>query len=467
MVLSASGGAAQPASYLKPGRRVHLIGVGGVSMCALAEVLAARGLAVTGSDLQESAATKRLRTRGVPVFIGHAAGHVRGAESIIRTAAARDDNVEVAEARRLGLPVFARAQIWGFLMRGCHTALCIAGTHGKTTATSMATHVALEGGLDPTVMIGGTLPLLGAGHRVGAGDAIILEACEYCDSFLHFSPTLAVVLNVEADHLDYFTNLDAIVDSFRRFVLRVPPETGLVLLCADDPGAMRLAEDLPRRVRTFGVSPSADVRATDLHWAQGCAAFTVTVGGAVYASVALQVPGAHNVTNALAAAAAAHCLGLPGEAVTRGLGAFRGAARRFQTKGMFRGARVVDDYAHHPTEIAATLAAARAMGFARILCAFQPHTYTRTAALFDDFVSALRGADLIFLSEIYAAREQNVMGLSAATLASALPGARFFPALADIAPALAAEARPGDLILTMGAGDIWRVGEDLLARSDA
>ncbi|MDR0671458.1 MAG: Mur ligase domain-containing protein, partial [Oscillospiraceae bacterium] len=237
MILSVSEGAAQPAAYLKPGRRVHLVGVGGVSMCALAEVLAARGLFVTGSDLQENAATQRLRARGVSVSIGHAAAHVRGAACVIRTAAARDDNVEVAEARRLGLPVFARAQIWGVLMRSCDTALCIAGTHGKTTATSMVTHVALEGGLDPTVMIGGMLPLIGAGHRVGAGGTISLEACEYCDSFLHFSPTLAVVLNIEADHLDYFEDLDAIVGSFRRFALRVPPETGLVLLCADDPGA--------------------------------------------------------------------------------------------------------------------------------------------------------------------------------------------------------------------------------------
>lgn len=448
--------------YLQPGRRVHLIGVGGVSMCALAEVLWERGVLVSGSDLRQSPALEKLIAKGMPVTVGHEAGAVRGADCLIRTAAAHDDNVEVAEARRLGLPVFERSQAWGVLMRDHKQALCIAGTHGKTTATSMAAHVALEAGLNPTVMIGGALPLIGAGHRVGDGSLIILEACEYCDSFLNFFPTMAVILNIDKDHLDYFNNLDDIVASFRKFALSVPAENGFVLLCADDPAAMRVADGLPRRVRTFGTVPGADVRAVELCYDKGYASFSVMAEGHPYARVALRVPGAHNVIDALGAAAAAYYLGVPGEAAARGLTSFQGAARRFERKGEYAGALIVDDYAHHPTEIAATLKAAKALGFNRVICVFQPHTYTRTAALFDDFVASLREADMVLMSEIYAAREQNTGGLSAKTLAEAVPGARFFPSQDEIVQVLREEAKQGDLVITMGAGDIVRVGERLL-----
>ncbi len=433
-------------------------------MCALGEVLAARGLIITGSDMQTGDAIRHLLTVGIAVSIGHEAAQVHGADCVIRTAAAHDDNVEVQEARRLGIPVFERAQAWGFIMKDHAQALCIAGTHGKTTATSMATHVTIEAGLDPTVMIGGILPLIEAGHRVGSGQLIVMEACEYCNSFLNFSPTVAVILNIEADHLDCFKDLDDIEASFTRFAMLVPEDNGYVLLCADDPGAMKLRE-LPRRILTFGQSEGADVRPEGLTYEKGHARFTVTVKGEPYAEVALRVPGSHNVANALGVAAAAWCLGVPGASVSAGLNAFRGAARRFEVKGEYNGALVVDDYAHHPTEIAATLTAARSMGFDRILLAFQPHTFTRTAALFDDFVSALRGADVLLVSEIYAARETNATGMTSETLARALPGARYCPDLESVAETLAREARPGDIILTMGAGDIWKAGTRLLTRN--
>ncbi len=431
-------------------------------MCALAEVLATRGLTITGSDMQQGDTVSHLLSVGIAVSIGHEATHVIGADCVIRTAAAHDDNVEVAEARRLGIPVFERAQAWGYIMRDHANALCLAGTHGKTTATSMAAHITIEAGLDPTVMIGGTLPLIGAGHRVGAGPLIVMEACEYCNSFLNFSPTVAVILNIEEDHLDCFKDLDEIVDSFTQFALKVPEDSGHVLLCVDDEGAMRL-KCLPRNILTFGLSPEADVRPDGLRFEQGYGRFTVAVQGRPYAEVKLSVPGRHNVINALGAAAAAWCLRINGEAVTRGLSAFSGAKRRFERVGYCSGALIVDDYAHHPTEIAATLKTARTMGFDRIICVFQPHTFTRTAALFDDFVLALREADLVLFSEIYAAREQNTTGLSAASLAEALPGALFFPDMDDIVAHLRTIAREGDLILTMGAGNIGSVGRKLVS----
>ena len=451
---------------LKPGSHIHLIGIGGVSMSALAEVLFSRGLAVTGSDMSPSETVSRLRSLGLKVVVGHDPALTHGVDCVIRTAAAREDNPEVAEAKRLGLPLFERAQAWGYIMRGYSRALCVAGTHGKTTATSMSTHILLEGGADPTVMIGGFLPLIGAGHRVGAGDLIVMEACEYSHSFLNFSPTVAMILNIEADHLDCYKDLDDIVSSFTRFALLTPEKAGQILLCADDPGAMRLSS-LPREILTFGVSDGADVFPEGLNMENGFGRFTVSVRGEPYADIKLRVPGTHNVVNALGAAAAAWRLDMPGQAVSRGLKSFRGAARRFEWVGQHKRATVIDDYAHHPTEITATFKAARAMGFSRILCAFQPHTYSRTAALFDDFVEALRLADRVYLARVYAARERNTTNLSERALAEKLANATFFDNMDDIATALSRDARPGDLILTMGAGDIWKVGQQLIQRAQA
>ena len=452
-------------TLLAPGRRVHLIGIGGVSMCALAEVLSERGMAVTGSDMAESAATRHLRELGIPVHIGHLPDNVGDAELCIRTAAVHDDNPEVAALRARGIPLFARAQAWGAIMRDCRAAVCFSGTHGKTTSTSMMTHAAMAADLDPTVMIGGTLPLLGAGHRVGGGGLMVMEACEYCNSFLQFFPTIAVILNVEADHLDFFRDLDDVVASFRQFALRTPADEGTVIYNLDDAGACRVAGDMPRRLCSFGLHESADVRATNLTEARGLYAFDVSVFGESYAHIALRVPGRHNVCNALAVCACSALLGIPGETTAAGLADFTGAARRFERKGEYRGAQVVDDYAHHPTEIAATLKTALSMGYERVICAFQPHTYSRTAALFEDLAEALKLADRAFVCEIYAAREQNTTGLSARTLAEAVPGSVFCPTLEEMAERLAAEARPGDLILTMGAGNIYTVGQRLLERA--
>jgi len=450
-------------TYLRPGCHAHLVGIGGVSMSPLAEVLRDAGMHITGSDMQESAAVARLRSIGIPVAVGHDARNIQGAACVIRTAAARDDNPEIAAARAAGIPVFERAQAWGAIMRQYRHALCVAGTHGKTTTSSMCAHILMAAQADPTVMIGGTLPLLGAGHRVGQGDTIVLESCEYCDSFLSFSPTIAVILNVDADHLDYFSDLDAVKRSFRSFAGLVPND-GLVIANCDDANTMDALAGLDRPILTFGVE-QGDVKVSGLSWSRGLGEFDVVVQGDIYAHVALQVPGMHNVKNALAAAAAAYVLHLPGEAVTRGLSSFIGAGRRFEHKGSFHGAEIYDDYAHHPSELEALLTTVRQLGYQRVICAFQPHTYTRTRELFDEFVRVLPLADRVLLAEIYAAREQNTVGISSRDLIPLLPNASYHATLEEITQELAQIARPGDLILTVGAGNIYTAGEALLRKN--
>ena len=446
--------------YIRPGAQAHLVGIGGVSMEPLAEVLHRAGVVVTGSDLHESAGVARLRALGIPVTIGHLPASVAGAGCVVRTAAVHDDNPEIAAARAAGIPVFERAQAWGAIMRRYPNALCVAGTHGKTTTTSMCTHIFLAAGRDPSVMIGGTLPALGAGHRVGGGDTIILESCEYCNSFLSFFPTVAVILNVDADHLDFFKDLEDIKSSFRRFAERVP-ETGFVVADRDDKNTMDALAGLERNMITFGLE-EGDVHAAGLTWERGFASFDIVARGSTFARAELSVPGVHNVRNALAAAAAAICLGVPAQAVEEGLRAFHGAGRRFERKGEYHGAVVYDDYAHHPHELQALLTTAKGLGYERVICAFQPHTYSRTHELFDDFVQVLREPDLVILAEIFAAREQNTLGISSADLAREIPGAVYCPTLEDVTARLRELARPGDLILTVGAGDIYLAGEALV-----
>ena len=447
-------------SFIAPGRRAHLPGIGGVSMAPLAEVLHGAGMVITGSDMRESAVVEHLRSLGISVHIGHRAENLGQAELVIRTAAVHDDNPEIAAAHAAGVPVFERAQAWGAIMRGYKHALCISGTHGKTTTTSMCTHIIMAAGLDPTVMIGGTLPLLGAGHRVGKGDTIILESCEYCNSFLSFFPTVAVILNIEADHLDFFKDLEDVEKSFRAFADLVP-EGGRIIANRDDENTMRTLAGEERPVTTFGLA-EGDIHAADLTWNKGLPTFDVVCRDQVYAHVSLSVPGLHNVKNALAAAASAMALGVPGEAVERGLAQFRGAGRRFEHKGTYHGAQVYDDYAHHPGELKALLDTARTLGYARVICAFQPHTYSRTAALFDDFADVLKKPDVTLLAEIFAARETNDIGISSKDLADQIPGAKYCATLPEVTDALRALARPGDLILTVGAGDIYTAGEALV-----
>ena len=450
--------------YMVPGKRAHLIGIGGVSMSPLAEVLHRAGIAVHGSDMRESEAVEHLRSLGIEVCIGHYGKNIDGCDYIIRTAAVHDSNPEIVAAHEQGIPVFERAQAWGAIMQHYQNAVCIAGTHGKTTTTSMMTHITMAAALDPTIMVGGTLPLLGSGYRVGHGSTIVLESCEYCNSFLSFFPTVAVILNVEADHLDFFKNLADVEHSFRRFAELVP-DRGSVIVNADDAGAMTSVAGIAHPVVTFSLnSDKADFRAGDLQYRNGRPEFDILRRGEQYCHVALRVPGTHNVLNALAAAAAADALGIDGEAVSRGLGSFTGAGRRFEHKGNYNGAEVYDDYAHHPGELHALLTTAKTLGYRRILCAFQPHTYSRTKALFREFVEELKIPDVTILMEIFAARETDTLGISSKDLADAIPGAVYCRTLDEVTDTLRGIAREGDLILTVGAGDIYLAGEKLLVK---
>ena len=444
------------AKYIVPGSHVHLVGIGGVSMRPLGLVLKGMGMHVTGSDMNSSAGTEELENQGIHVHIGHRGENIEGADCIIRTAAAHNDNPEIAAARAAGIPVFERAQAWGEIMKSYKNAVCISGTHGKTSTTSMMTHILMEADLDPTVMIGGYLPLLNATHRVGSGDTIIMESCEYCDSFLNFFPTLAVVLNVEADHLDYFKDLADVQKSFHKFAELA---TSGVVANGDDEHTVQAMEGID--YVSFGLGEGNRIHPANMSadWRH----FDVICDGEFYCHLDMGVLGRHNALNGLAAAAAAWMMGVPGEAVARGLKSFHGAGRRMEFKGNWNGAVVYDDYAHHPDELAATIDSVRtSFPGQRLVLAFQPHTYSRTASLFDDFVRELKKADVLVLAEIYAARERNTIGISSAHLAEQIEGATFCETLPDVTAFLQKEAREGDVVITMGAGDIFRAGEALL-----
>ena len=408
--------------YIENKERIHLIGIGGVSMNSLGELLLSRGVPVSGSDRLRTDVTARLEALGAKITYEHKPENVEGASLIVRTAAVHDDNPEIVRAHELGIPVMERAEAWGHLMRDYDNVVCLAGTHGKTTSTSMMTLMTMEAQMDPTVMVGSNLPAIGGTLRIGGKGCFVAESCEYCNSFLRFAPTVAVILNVEEDHLDFFKDINDIIHSFHEFA-ELTPMNGLVVVNGDDPHAMRSVAGINRKVRTFGTSATSDVYPTDVRDENGYYRFTVMVEGKKYAKVALSVPGRHNMLN---------------------------------------GATVVDDYAHHPSEMKATLNTAKEMHFDRILCAFQPHTYTRTKALFHEFVEALGMCDQAVLAPIYAAREKNTIGIYSSDIAREVPGAVSFDSFDEIADYLRKEAGPNDLVLTMGAGNINEVGPMLI-----
>ena len=448
-------------NYMSPGRKGYLIGIGGVSMSSLAEVLLGMGINVCGSDSNRSGNVRSLEAKGIHIEIGHRAENIpEDIDFVVRTAAVRDENPEIRRAKELNIPVFERTEAWGAISRDYSNAVCISGTHGKTTTTSMCTHILMAADRDPTVMIGGTLPLLNAGHRVGHGNVIVMEACEYYNSFLSFHPTVAVILNIEADHLDFFKDLYDVEKSFRAFASRVPDD-GFVVANYDDLNTMQTLMDLKRKIITFGLDPRADVHAENIEYHGANSHFVICYKGKRFTDVTLNVPGEHNVKNALAATAAAICLGIRPNAVKYGLAGFNGAGRRFEFKGKFNGADVYDDYAHHPGELKCLLDTVETLNYKRTVLVFQPHTYSRTAALFQDFVNQLKRPDVVLLAEIFAAREQNTIGISSASLAEQIEGATFYPTFDELEKALREIAEPGDIILTVGAGDVYKVGEHL------
>ena len=454
---------AEFSNYMSPGRKGYLIGIGGVSMSSLAEVLLGMGLIVCGSDFNRSKNVIALEAKGIHVEIGHRAENIPAdADFVVRTAAVRDDNPEIKQAHAMNIPVFERTEAWGAISRDYGNAVCISGTHGKTTTTSMCTHILMAADKDPTVMIGGTLPLLNAGHRVGHGNVIVMEACEYYNSFLSFHPTVAVILNIEADHLDFFKDLYDVENSFRQFAERVPQD-GYIVANYDDLNTMQTVMDVDRKKITFGLDPRADVHAANIEYIGANSHFDIIYKKRRFTDVTLHVPGEHNVKNALAATAAAICLGIRPTAVKYGLAGFNGAGRRFEFKGKYNGADVYGDYAHHPGELKCLLDTVEKLNYRRTVLVFQPHTYSRTAALFQDFVKQLKRPDVVFLAEIFAAREQNTIGISSSALADEIEGACFFPTFEELEAELRRTAEPGDIILTVGAGDVYKIGEHLAA----
>ena len=447
--------------------RVYFMGIGGVSMSGLAEILKKEGFTVSGSDARESAFTEQLSAKGITVYIGQRRENLSSpVDYVVYTAAIHPDNPEFLEAKRLGIPMLSRAELLGQLMRCYRESIAVSGTHGKTTTTSMLSHILLSAEKDPTISLGGNLDAIGGNIRVGGNETFLLEACEYTNSFLSFFPTLEIILNIEADHLDFFRDLEDIRHSFRRFVEKMP-ENGALVIDNRIRDYREIVGDFKGRVATVG-SETADYHPADLCFdAHGNAAFTPVEYGKALPRIQLAVPGEHNVYNALAALAACRLLGIAPEQIRDGLEAYRGTERRFERKGEYRGAVIVDDYAHHPQEIAATLKAAKKYPHKKIWCVFQPHTYTRTKALLPEFGTALEGADCVLLADIYAARETDTLGVSSADVAAAInadqPGkARYFGSFAEIEDCLRRELAAGDLVLTMGAGDIYRVGEELL-----
>ena len=441
---------------LHSGKPIHLVGIGGISMRALAEMLVHLGAKVQGSDRVESAATKHLRETGIPVTVGHFAETVQDVGLVIRTAAVPDQNPEIAAAMAAGIPVISRAEAWGRIMSRYPHAVCVAGTHGKTSTTSMIATFAMEVGLDPTVMVGGELASIGGTLRIGNSDLFVAESCEYQNSFLEFAPTVGVVLNVEMDHPDFFDDLDHVIRSFRQFADLVPQQ-GVLVVNGDDANCRSVTAGMDKRVLYFGLGEDCNVRAVNIRLVHGLYHFDVEYNGETYCSVQLRVPGKHNLYNAMATAAVAVFLGVPGAEFARGVEAYTGVGRRFEFKRTWRGAAVYDDYAHHPSEITASLRAAKEVAEGRVVCVFQPHTYSRTAALMPEFAQALCHADQCVLCPIFAARETDTLGVSSAQLAALIPGAEAADSLEDAAKRLEHLVQPGDLVFTMGAGDVVKI----------
>jgi len=399
------------------------------------------------------------------VFYGHDAENISNYDAVVYTVAISEDNPEYVRAGERGIPCISRADFMGYLMTGYNRRIGISGMHGKSTCTSMCASVFMNADADPTVLSGASLKSMGGAYRIGGNDNFVFEACEYMDSFLDFYPTIAVILNVEMDHVDYFKSMDHIYSSFGKFADITASTNGCVVYNSDDENVKKSIENFSGRRIGFAVNDTeALVRAVNITYDHGYAEFDVVLDKEEFCHVKLAVTGEHNVYNALAACTVAYLCGIGGEKISLGLAAFTGADRRMEFKGTYNGADIYDDYAHHPGELHALLAAVRTMGYQRVICAFQPHTYTRTNALLQDFVRELKAADIPVLTDIYAARERNHIGISSKMISDQIPGSVYCPTLQDVAAYLRQIAQPGDLILTVGAGDIYKAGDSVLIK---
>ncbi len=455
---------------LKKPCKVYFIGIGGISMSGFAELLHDNGFDVYGSDMKESKITDHLSSLGIHIIYEQKTENITDdIDFVVYTAAIHPDNPEYAASKSLGLPMMERAEMVGQVMKNYPNAIAVSGTHGKTTTTSMLTHIFLAAKKDPTISVGGILDAIHGNIRIGHSDNFITEACEYTNSFLKFHPTAGIILNVDADHLDFFKDIDDIRASFHKFA-RLLPENGLLVINSDIDKKEEILSDLVCKVITFGLNSSSDYSADDIAFDDhGHGSFTlVRYGKKTDIRVQLKVIGKHNIANALSAIALSEYYEIPTDAILEGLAAFHGTERRFELKGSFNGVTVVDDYAHHPTEIEATLTAAAKYPHNHLWCVFQPHTYSRTRALLPEFAKALSHAENVVLADIYAAREKDPGDISSRTLQAELKklgcNAHYFPSFDEIEKFLSEKCIDGDLLITMGAGDVVNIGEDLVSK---
>ena len=449
---------------LKPGSLVHMIGIGGISMSSLAHMLLDLGFRVSGSDTKASNLTEALENAGATISIGQSADNIQNPDLVCYTAAISATNPELVRARTLSVPVIERAELLGELMTQYRSPIAVAGTHGKTTTTSMLSLVLLEADTDPTILVGGELPQISGTFRLGKKDYLPFEACEYVESFLHFHPFLSIITNVEEDHLDYFSDINHIISSFRKFASLTSP-SGCIIVCSDDKNACQVVQNTDKKVVFYGM------RETDAEYTPGNLVldksgyphFTVLRKGEALVELNLKVAGNHNIQNALAVTAAADFLGLPMAAVKRGLESFTGTKRRFEHLGRVNGCEIVDDYAHHPTEIRTTLESVQKMNYRETWVVFQPHTYTRTSSLLYDFAEVLPLADHVLIADIFPAREVYDGTIHSCDLAALIPGSIYMSDMSAIARYLKEHIQDGDLLITMGAGNVNQIAYELLA----
>lgn len=435
-------------------KRIHFIGIGGSGMCPMAEILFSQGYEITGSDNFESDTLQRIKSYGIKVFSEHKPENVEKAHLVVYSAAIKQNNPEIVEAKRLGIPVIERSVMLGVLSRYYEKSVAVSGTHGKTSTTAMITEILIKSNLDPSAIIGGKLPSLGGNSKIGKSEIMVCEACEYVDSFLQLNPFIGLILNVDIDHLDYFKDLDAIKRSFNKFASRC---TNAVIINGDDQNSIDVVKDIDRKVITFGFNEDCDYRAVPIERedTKVFKCFDFYYKNDKLCNIKLQTPGEHNLKNALAAAALAHYIGADVERIKEALEEFKGVHRRFEILGNKKGVIVADDFAHHPTELKAILTSAMKMDFKRVIAVFQPHTFSRTYMLMNDFANVLSIPDVTILSEILPVREVNIYGVKTSDLAEKIPGSIWFNTFDEITEYVLKIAKEGDLILTLGGGNVY------------
>jgi UDP-N-acetylmuramate--alanine ligase len=444
-------------------KRIHFIGIGGSGMCPIAEILIHRGFQISGSDNSESDTLARVRTYGIPVYMGQKAENLHDAELVVYSAAIKEDNPERVAARERKIPEIERSVMLGMVVRRYPDSICVSGTHGKTTTTGLITTILMDAGRDPSAVIGGKLPSIGTNGRAGHSGTIVCEACEYVDTFLQLYPAVSVILNVDADHLDYFKNLSNIIKSFHQFATQT---SRAVVVNGDDLNSQKALQGIDNlEIITFGLDPKNRYYATNIAPTKGAKEnFDIVKDGTPLCNVTLGIPGKHNIYNALAAFAVADYFGVPVESIKKSLHAFTGVHRRFEILGHFDGITVADDFAHHPTELTATLTAAMHMGFHEVWAIFQPHTFSRTAMLLDGFAKALTIPDHVIVSEILPVRETNTYHIYAEDLVKKVPGAVYRKTFPEITDYVIEKAKSGDLILTLGGGDVYKCANQIVKR---